>query len=307
VIKLNKILCAIDFSKYSAQVIRYGSGMASQFRARLLIFHTVCIAGDPFYGAPAAEHSAKHEKMAQQARERIEKLMEGYPGEWEPVITFGEPVEEIERVVREQTPELVISASYGLTGLKRILIGTVVERMARVLTCPFLVLRSAEKKSNTEVPFAFTRIVLGCDVPSDSHSPPSTLRYALKLAQEFHAELHLLNTIESPADEELMDASPAPYAELQQMLQNRLHRRMTDLVSKEAAESQVKIAVLPGVPGEQLCSYAKEKGADMIIVGVRPRGALEKVLIGSTTEAVLRNAPCPVLVVSGEKSVTNCD
>lgn len=270
--------------------------MASRFRAKLLIFHTVCAAGDPFYGAPASEHSRKKEKMAKQAHEKITKLMEGYSEEWEPVIAFGEPVEEIGGIVREHNPDVVISASHRLTFLKRILMGTVVERMARVLTCPFLVVRS-DKKKTTAPPFSFTRIVLGCDASSDS--PPRSLGYALKLAQEFHAELHLLNTIESPADEELMDISPAPYAQLQEMLQNRLRRRMTEFIPKAAAETcNVETAVIPGVPGEQLCSYAKEKQADLMIVGVRPHGSFEKMLIGSTTEAVLRSAPCPVLVVS---------
>jgi nucleotide-binding universal stress UspA family protein len=55
--------------------------------------------------------------------------------------------------------------------------------------------------------------------------------------------------------------------------------------------------VVPGIPGEVLVDFAREKGTDLVIVGVRRRGVLKKSFIGSTTEAVLRNAPCAVLTV----------
>lgn len=52
-----------------------------------------------------------------------------------------------------------------------------------------------------------------------------------------------------------------------------------------------------GVPGPEVCDSAREWGADLIVIGTHGRGGLSRLLMGSTAEAVVRHAPCPVLVV----------
>jgi nucleotide-binding universal stress UspA family protein len=48
---------------------------------------------------------------------------------------------------------------------------------------------------------------------------------------------------------------------------------------------------------EELAMRAMDEGADLIVVGTNPRGALEKLILGSTSRALLNQAECPVLVV----------
>ncbi|MDM8525151.1 universal stress protein [Desulfococcaceae bacterium HSG8] len=297
-VQIQNIICATDFSEFSRKVMNCGVGLAMKFNARLLVFHAVCFPRDQIYGTVSSERSKEHEKMTLRAHEKIRELMGEYSLNWEPVVTFGEPVEEVDRIAREQGADLVVAASHELTGWKRLLLGTVVERLARTLSCPLLVVRSVEEsdilpREEKTAALEFRRIVAGCDLTSTP-----ALRYAADLAQEFHAELHLLHTVESPVDEELMDSAQASYGEIQQRMQDRLHQQLTELVPPEAAENcELKTRLLPGIPGEKLSSYAAENHADLIVVGVRPRSVLKKILIGSTTEAVLRNAPCPVMVV----------
>jgi nucleotide-binding universal stress UspA family protein len=59
----------------------------------------------------------------------------------------------------------------------------------------------------------------------------------------------------------------------------------------------VSIEVRPGVAEEQLDGFIHERRADLVVVGVRPHTRFEKILIGSTTEMVLRRASCAVLTV----------
>ena len=56
-------------------------------------------------------------------------------------------------------------------------------------------------------------------------------------------------------------------------------------------------SVLVGRPAEEICQYAKEVDADMIVIGARGHSQLAQLLIGSTTEGVVRQAQCAVLTV----------
>ncbi len=59
----------------------------------------------------------------------------------------------------------------------------------------------------------------------------------------------------------------------------------------------LKGVISQGTPAEMICSAADEGAYDMIVMGARGLSYLQGVLIGSTTESVLRTSPCPVLVV----------
>ena len=57
-----------------------------------------------------------------------------------------------------------------------------------------------------------------------------------------------------------------------------------------------EIRVLTGTPGPVLCTLAAEVPARVIVVGSRGRGGIKRALLGSVSDYVVRNAPCPVVV-----------
>jgi nucleotide-binding universal stress UspA family protein len=59
----------------------------------------------------------------------------------------------------------------------------------------------------------------------------------------------------------------------------------------------VKAVLETGIPGEALVRYTKQQAADLMIIGIKRHGTIEKLLVGSTTEAVIRHSTSPVLVV----------
>lgn len=54
--------------------------------------------------------------------------------------------------------------------------------------------------------------------------------------------------------------------------------------------------VLAGAAGPAICDHAAETGARAIVIGTRGRGGIARALLGSVSDHVVRNAPCPVLV-----------
>lgn len=296
--KLNNILCAIDFSKFTSLVLNHGINLAHRFNARLFVFHAVHCPHDPLYGTAEFERGGEMEKQVAQYRQKIVTLMQPGPVRWEAMVRVGDPAIVISKVAGQVNADLVIGASHGHSGWQRMFIGTVVERMARNLVCPFLVIAGLNLKIPDEqhhrAPTIKT-IVAGCDFSRETRAATD---YAAELAREFKATLHLFHAVESPINEAVVDQTRAPYSQVQQTLQERLHKRLAGLVPKtDAGLLRLKTALAPGLPAEQLPTYAARQKADLLVVGVRRHHKLEKLLVGSTTEAMLRHSPCPILVV----------
>jgi len=298
---IQRILCSTDLSDYSTPVLDCGAEMAQRFNAQLIIFYTIASDDNRLYGPDVLDRTGKLEKLAAKAHARIKACMAPYKIAWEPVVVSGNPVEQICNVARDHNVDLVIAASHGFSGLKRAFMGSVVERMARSLPFPFLVLRFPGNisKNDNRLPLKFKRMVVGCNFSEESFSP---VNLAVELGEAYQSTIHLLHAVETPLNEKALEPIGGPYSKVQDDLLEELKKRLSGLVPQYNKERcNIKPALIPGVPGEGLLTFSKSVGADLIIVGVLHRGALGKILIGSTTEAALRHSTCPVLVVPGSR------
>ena len=219
------------------------------------------------------------------------------PVDWEPMITVGKPADEILRAVEEDNIDLVISATRGRSGLKRLILGSVTERMMLTLPCPLLVLRSPghEFVSTPDQAIKLKKILVGCDFSPDSDQ---AFNHGLSLAQEFEAELHLANVIETPAQTNLLKSESSAAEEIQEDFRNLLGQRLKDLVPEEARNwCTPQTRILEGQPYEELAKYAESNDIDMVVMGIRGHSLVKSLFLGSTTDRVVRRAPCPVLSV----------
>jgi nucleotide-binding universal stress UspA family protein len=135
-------------------------------------------------------------------------------------------------------------------------------------------------------------------VPIDfSDYASHALDYAISLASKLGARLTLLHVIQSlPMGGADMGVT-LPYTYIQDMeaeitssLQNYLER-------VTAAGLEGEIAVVHGVPFNEIIAAAKTQQVDLIVMGTHGRTGLQHVLLGSVAEKVVRTAPCPVLTV----------
>jgi nucleotide-binding universal stress UspA family protein len=81
-------------------------------------------------------------------------------------------------------------------------------------------------------------------------------------------------------------------------------RAAVDLTAKdlhflESAPGDIETRVIEGEPGPALCRLAADVGASAVILGSRGRGGLKRAFLGSVSDYVVRNAPCPVVVSRG--------
>lgn len=297
-VQFKNILCATDFSDFSNHTVSYGVALAKEFSSRLTICHVIDLSSVAIYGEFQLDPIGQQSRIVEDASTQLQALTGDQPVAWEPLITVGKPADEIARAVEEKSIDLVITATRGRSGFKRLILGSVTERLMRTLTCPLLVVRSPEhefvKAPDKEV--RLKKILVGCDFSADSNQ---AFKYGLSLAQEFEAELHLAHVIEPPTQPNLIKEENLVSGEIQQDYYNRLIQKLKEMVPKEAANwCDPQTSILEGQAYEELVKYADTREIDMIVLGVRGHGLVKTLFLGSTTDRVIRNSPCPVLSVS---------
>lgn len=297
--KVNSILCAIDFSKFSQPVLDYGTGLAQGFDTDVTVFHALNIPRIPLPDDAICAPGTDEADQIENARRRITRLVGNRPINWRAVIRSGDPVEAIDVYARDKDIGIVVAASYGLSGWKRFLGGAIVEALARTLSRPLLVVRAARAskphKARSADDFSLQNILVACDL---SAAADKLNLFAAAFACSFDTRLHFAYTVETPVEEDRDVSAAGPYTEVQQALKDHLHERLVSRLPEPIRHgSRYTAVVLQGNPADSLMDYAAVNAVDLIIVGVRPRHGLQKLLIGSTTETLLRHAPCDVLTV----------
>ena len=127
------------------------------------------------------------------------------------------------------------------------------------------------------------------------------LPLARRMAAVLDAELHCVYAVEEPHIYATLDMGPVaiPTAEeLAASAESRLQSFVADQV--KGLDHPVHTRVLTGRPAEEIANYANEVNADMIVMTTHGHSGVKHVILGSTTEAVLRHASCPVLSVRAD-------
>ena len=117
---------------------------------------------------------------------------------------------------------------------------------------------------------------------------------ALNLAIESKAILYLLHVLELPSGvDPMVGLLKPPLSEWREDAMQALERLIPENLEEERAVEKV---IVMGAPTTEIAQFAEEKAADMIVIGTHGRRGLARLLMGSTAEALLRHAPCQVLV-----------
>jgi len=135
--------------------------------------------------------------------------------------------------------------------------------------------------------------------PTDfSQGARAAMDYAISLAKDYEAKLLLLYVIQDISIAEWYIPSSISVADLVEDMQKSAAKEM-EKWGNEAAQrvTSVERMVVRGVPFVEIIRTAKEKDADLIVIGTHGRTGIDHMLFGSTAEKVVRKSPCPVLTV----------
>lgn len=136
-------------------------------------------------------------------------------------------------------------------------------------------------------------------IPTDgSDASLAAARLAFRVADSFDARVDLLFVIDLQLCEELRRFDAREFEEIQHELLDQ-GERVVGVLREEGERRGLSVAaeVRPGDPFEEIVAHARDRGADLIVMGHVGRRPHTRVLLGSVAERVLEFAPCPVMIV----------
>jgi len=291
-IALSNILFATDFSPYSDTALPYALALARKYGAKVYGSHVVS-SEDYLFTAPDLwpKQMEEEKKLQKEVAGHVDEQLRGFAHEV--LFGVGDVVSVLQKQIKENDIDLLVMGTHGRTGTRKLLMGSIAEKIFRQAECPVLsVGPNVVPKVTGDI--EFQHILLATDFGKESLA---ALPFTLSLASEGQARLTLLHVEEVPIQGtvELDD------------LRASLKERLVDLIPPEAeewcdVETLVQFRRTFVTPAEQILEVAKERDADLIVVGVRPlHGAIGPVthMAHTTDQHIVAHASCPVLTVRG--------
>jgi nucleotide-binding universal stress UspA family protein len=303
--QIRSILVPIDFSKPSLRAIECALPLVNKFGAQLHLVH-VFAPEYPFASTAAMPLIVPELEVGKRVRRHLRDLARKYSlrlGHENIHALRGRPFEEICRLARERSIDLIITSTRGLTGLKHLALGSTAERIVRYSPCPVLVLRQFDRNGKTgrngkitKGQLSFRKILVPIDF---SDCSMKGVAYAKSLAGKFGSKLVLLHSVAIQYYVSIDEYARFDFPQLMQQAEKAARNQMGDLVEKADWDgvAEVETSMQIGHAGQQICARAIDHHADVIVTSTHGTTGFKHVLLGSTAEYVVRHASCPVLVV----------
>jgi nucleotide-binding universal stress UspA family protein len=146
----------------------------------------------------------------------------------------------------------------------------------------------------------FKKILVAVDGSELSYK---SVDYALDLAQKYSAQLKIVTVIDAPSDTLVAQASafaPQSIKDHEEKLE-KAHEQILLKAVQKAEKLIPKISVtkqvLEGPPAERIVETTKAESFDLIVMGSRGLGGIKEFILGSVSDKVADEAPCPVLII----------
>jgi nucleotide-binding universal stress UspA family protein len=284
-VQIQKILCPIDFFPTSEAALSYAAAVAKNYAAKLRILHVIPPVRTVFDlgGHTGSVVKAAHEDAQRRLGEMAKRVKtSGVSVSVE--VRFGEIDHEILEAADELKANLVVAGTHGRRGFEQWLLGSVCERLLRRVRVPILTIGRVKRLAR--VP-NIKRVMIGIDFSGGSNEVVS---YGFSIAQEFQANVTLIHA----ADLSLTDVADRYKLSLLDGIRLELQK----LIPPEAPNwCDIATQVEFGVPYRSILKFADRENSDVIVLGTHGKSMLERTLLGSNAERVIRGAPCPVLAV----------
>ena len=289
------ILVPVDFSTHSRAAAIRACQLARETGASIRLIHALHL---PPVAQEAAVPAGFWDGLRRSEETKLETFGRDFEGRGIEITTdFDErdPVDMILSAACAKEVELIVMGSHGHRGLDRFLLGSVAERTVQRSPVPVLVVRDDETEASNPI----GTILFATDF---SEHAERTERLVATWAGQLNAQVEVFHAIRETA------VLFAPYAvsgssDFEGEMHEAASKRMEGVLDRfRHAGVSAKSKIVYGLASSEITKHAESCGAEVIAIGARGYSTLQRFLLGSVAERVLRQAHCSVLVVgAGER------
>lgn len=280
------VVVGFDDSASSKAAVIEASNHIKRHGGKVILVHAVFFDTEEFGIAP--EQLEKRLKIGEKKCVESKNMVAGEFGiDVESILCEGEPPEVILDVAKGKNADLIVLGTYGRKGLNRLLMGSVTSGVIADAPTDVLIV----KKPCTECTGEYRSIL----VPFDgSDFSKRAINRACQIASQDNSTVTALYII--PRYEEMVNFYKT------ESIRNSLIKEAEKIVgaARDFAALQgivVRTQVSEGHASDSIVDIAKDQKHDLIVMGSHGYRGVDRAIMGSTTERVIMNANCPILVV----------
>lgn len=284
---IHTVLIATDFSHHSDFALKYGLDFAHLYGAQAEIVY-VLPAEDYVLAGPggllAAKDAARHDVLALKAKLRHSQAFE-HDEDYHVSMLQGPVADCLLQLAGEKRIDLIVVGTHGRSGLGKIILGSVAEKVFRQSPVPVLTIgphiRRPREISSTH------HILAPCDLAATSHS---ALQFACSLAKSHNSELTVLHVAERTNSGMKLDPEHG---------KQEIREKLAEIVGKSADGVYIHYRIEFGRISSTVLDVATETDADFIVLGVRRSSGILDRFMWPIAYELVREAACPVLTIRG--------
>lgn len=288
------IVCGTDFSATATEAVDIAAEMARHLDVKLLLLHV-----QEFRGLAVADPglfeqvvSNNRDELHREA-ERLRKVGTDVEGK----VLSGSVFNELVDAATEANARLMVVGAIGHGIARRLLIGSVAERVAETAAIPSLVIRPGSKLASWIRGEHTLKVLIGYDF---SNAGDAALRWLNEMQNLGKCEISVVHLDWPPEEAHRVGYhGPLPLTQNPEQIQNLLERDLSERVAMVLPPEKVTITVNPGWgrTDAYLFELAHREKADLLVVGTHRRRGLGRLRFGSVSRAVLHHSTITVAVV----------
>jgi nucleotide-binding universal stress UspA family protein len=289
------IVCATDLSEGSNKAIPLAAFIAKAYKSKLVIAHIIDLPAVTPYGETMVDPQELRLRVEQTTNAHLADILAHIPDiNWELHISIGYPAKEILQIVTDTEATILVAATHVRSGLERLLLGSVSRKLMFTLKVPFLIVPGSLPIERSAL-HASESILVACDFSEDSDI---AISWGFDFARTFSAKLTLATVVEQSQLDQILTNDPQKEHAVAEKLVDDLTQKLWSFVPEDLKD-RAQVKVLAGHPHDELNKYAILNHVDLIVMGVHGRGFIENIMVGSTTDRLVRLGQFPVLAVGG--------
>ncbi|WP_255151276.1 universal stress protein [Halorarius halobius] len=285
----DSILFPTDGSEGAAAALDHALDLAADSGATLHVLNVV----DTGVARGAGVNSALGERRRETGEEFVAAAAERAADRGVETVTAmeeGEPHREIVAYADDHA-DLVVMPTHGRRGLERLLLGSTTERVVRRSDVPVLTLRPGE---DARVRYPYRDVL----VPTDGSEPASAaLALGVDVVTGTGAALHLLSVVDVASLG--IDVRTGVQVDFLEERAESTLDEAADRAREAGVESVTETVGFAGSIHRNVLEYVDDNDVDLLVVGTHGTTGVDRYLLGSVTEKLVRTAPVPVLTVRG--------